>query len=185
MNILQRCRGLGVSIFYTHKKRNRTKQNIPFAQFPRRPGCPFHAIHPCCPDKLPAPWGYSFLTATSRGGYQNFTVTPRGGVCIFYWHFSWKGPPPPYEKFWTVPYASITLNAFVYPSIIIMIILLFIMTSTLTTFSWSSWSLQSSQEGKRKHCYTWYAHFHLTCKWYFGAVFFSDGTNALVTRYVT
>ena len=25
---------VGVSIFYTHKKRNRTKQNITFAQFP-------------------------------------------------------------------------------------------------------------------------------------------------------
>ena len=42
--------GGGVSIFYTHKKRNRIKQNIPFAQFSHCPGCPFRAIRPGYPD---------------------------------------------------------------------------------------------------------------------------------------
>ena len=74
----------GVSIFYTHKKRNRTKQNIPFAQFPRRPWCPFCAIRPCCPEKLPAPWGgYPFLTATPRGGTKILRRLRGGGGMHF------------------------------------------------------------------------------------------------------
>ena len=97
MNILQRCRGWGrgIHFFYTHKKQNRTWQNAPFTQFPRRPRCPFRAIRPCCPEKLPAPWGVPIFDSYSEGGYQNFTVTPREGYAFFTGTFPEKGPPSP------------------------------------------------------------------------------------------
>ena len=84
------------SIFYTQKKRNRTKQNIPFAQFPSRPSCP---------EELSAPWGEGvpIFDSDSQGGYQNFTVTPRGGVCVFYRHFPRKGPPSPLQEILNSP----------------------------------------------------------------------------------
>ena len=54
----------------------------PFMQFPRRSGCRFRAIRPCCPEKLPASWeGVPIFDRDSEGGgYQNFVETPRGGV---------------------------------------------------------------------------------------------------------
>ena len=69
---------MGVNIFYTHKKRNRTYQNTPFAQLPHCPGCPFCAICPCCHEKLPAPWGGGlpiFDNDSEGGGIMRFLRT--------------------------------------------------------------------------------------------------------------
>ena len=91
----------GIHFLHTQKKKQ-NKAKYPFRAILRRPWCPFRAIHPCCTDKLQAPWGAPIFDSHSEGGYQNFPATPRGGVSVFYGHFSRKGPPP-YEKFWTVP----------------------------------------------------------------------------------
>ena len=89
MDILQRCRGGGVSIFYTHKKERE------IAQFPRHPGCPFRAIRPCCLKKLLAPLGwYPFLTETPRGGVPKFYAEAEGGT-FFTDTFPEKYHPPP------------------------------------------------------------------------------------------
>ena len=52
---------------------------FPPAQFPRPPGCPFHAICLCCPEKHPAPRGVPIFDSNSEGGYQNFTGLRGGG----------------------------------------------------------------------------------------------------------
>ena len=86
--ILRRLRG-GVSIFYTHKKRNRTKQISLSHNSPAALDAPYARFAPAALKSSRHPGGgYPFLTATPRGGYQNLTETPRGGVCVFKGHFS-------------------------------------------------------------------------------------------------
>ena len=76
---------------------------------PCRPGCPFHAIHPCCPEKLLAPWGgYPFLTATPWGGTKILRRLRGGGMHFLRALFPKSTTPhPPNEKFWTVPYDDV------------------------------------------------------------------------------
>ena len=51
MNILQRHGG-GASIFYIYKKNTEHGKMSLLHDSP----CRFCTIHPCCPEKLPAPW---------------------------------------------------------------------------------------------------------------------------------
>ena len=92
--ILRRLQGGGVSIFYTHKKRNRSKQNIPFAQFPAALDAPFVWFAPAALISFghPGGGGVPIFDSDSDGGYQILRWL-RGGVCIFSMHLSWKGPP--------------------------------------------------------------------------------------------
>ena len=103
MNILHRCRGGGVSLFYTHIYKNRTWQNAPFAQFPPppEPGCHFRVIRPCCHEKLQAPWGEGtvFLTESrGGGGAKIFKETPRGDMHFLRALFPKSTTPPPKKQ---------------------------------------------------------------------------------------
>ena len=86
----------GVSFFYTHKKRNRTKLNIPFAQFPRRPGWIIARFTPAALISFRHPGGgVPIFDSNFEGGVPKFYGDSEGGYAFFTGTFLEKDHPPP------------------------------------------------------------------------------------------
>ena len=90
--------GGGVSIFFSHTKEE-TEQISLYRNFPCAPVAPFTGF-PLLPRKAFGTLaGVSIFDSNSEGGYQNFTVTLRGGYAFFMGTFPEKDHPTPHKKF--------------------------------------------------------------------------------------
>ena len=93
---VQRCRGGGISIFYKHEKqKKRIWQNAPFAQFPAALNAPFVRFTPAALKSFRHPGGGIHFWQRIWGRELKSYEGSKGGVSIFYGHFSQKLPPPP------------------------------------------------------------------------------------------
>ena len=78
-------KGWGVSISYTHTKKNRTWLNGPFAQFPSRAlDAPFAQFAPADLKSFRHPGGYPFFTEIPRGVPKFYSDCEGAGM-----HFLW------------------------------------------------------------------------------------------------